>query len=528
VPAGVQQQVTLVTEKYGGANTALQFSQIPREQSPLMQNAWMSKIGAIAKRPGTIPVTATPLGSPILHLTTYKASPSQSANEDIYAASGTTLYKYDGNETLVPLTMNNPLNQADIYTVGFTNSKLTSRMIIGDGGDLKECDGSVVKNVTPAANDPSPAPKNALSDINAKGHKFLWEYSGHVFSSPGTNEVFYSKRYEYDYWPETQYFQLIADNDYVNGPGIAFDTVCLIPMRRGWCILTGENFDNFDTSKFLNTTRGVVAPRSIQKVTYPNGVQTIVFLSDDEVHEVYLAVVDGGGRIYATRSIMQGQIDFKKVGLTEEEKAAAVGFFDPEQGIYLLSFQRQGVNYTWVYDTRNGQWYPDWLTFSAKSYVMYNNVRYFAGNSGHLHKFDENLYSDWNDKNKTSGTPVHFRRYSPLLRLEFSGYESYWDYYLIESRQWIVPSKLDVIVIFSNSSGAVDDDTNWGNTIAAWDISPWDEAQWANADFTDVVNAPNRRVFKKKAKYVQVLWDNPRDEPVEIYSDKWIGRVSGL
>ena len=162
-------------------------------------------------------------------------------------------------------------------------------------------------------------------------------------------------------------------------------------MRRGWNILSGVNFDDFDTSKFLNTNRGVIAPRTIQKLTYPDGVQTIAFLSDDEMHEVYLSVVDGGGRIYATRSIMQGQVKFSEIGLTDAEKAAAVGFFDPEKGIYLLSFQKAGVNCTWAYDIRNRQWYPDWLTFNAKTYVLFKNVRYFGGTMKHLCKFVEQV-----------------------------------------------------------------------------------------------------------------------------------------
>lgn len=527
MPAGIQQQVTLLTEGYGGVNNAKQFSQLPREQSPRMQNGYMSKVGAISKRPGTSPVTTSALAANIEYLTTYKSSPDASASPEIYAASGTTLYKFDGTDTLDALTMTNALESSDIYTVGFTNSLLTSRLIIGDGGDLKQCDGSAVTDITPAADDSSPAPANVLDDVNAKGCKFIFEYSGHIFISPGTNELFYSKRYEFDYVPETFYFFLVNDNDFINGQGQAFDNVCLIPMRRGWAILTGVTFDDFEADKFLNTTRGVIAPRSIAKLTYPDGTQTIAFLADDEVHEVYTALIDGGGRQYATRSLMKDKIDFSVLGLTEDEKEVAVGFFDASRSIYLLSFQVDSVNYTYVYDVRNREWYTDWLTFNAKAYVSLEATTYFAGSLKHLCKFDEDLYTDWNESTQTTGTEVHFRRYSPLLSLEFSGYSSYWDYYLLEARQWLVPSTLDLYVIFSNQTVTSSDEAAWKNSVAVWDTATWDVSQWANLEYTDIVNAPNRRVFKKKAKYVQLLWDNPRDEPVEVYKDQWYGRTSG-
>jgi hypothetical protein len=526
MPAGYQQLVPLLTEGYAGVNTAQQFSQLPREQSPRMQNAYMPKIGAIGKRPGSIPVTTSALAANIEHLAVYKSSPSSTASGEIYASSGVTLYKLVG-AALTALTMTNALNQGDIYTFGFTNAGLTSIMVIGDKASLKQCDGAIVKNIVAAANDPSPAPPNQLAAVNAKGARFVWEYSGHVFISPGTNELFYTKRYEFNYVPDTQYFQLVNDNDYVNGCGVIYDSVCLVPMRRGWAVISGVNFDNFDASKFLNTARGVIAPHTVDKITYPTGEQTVVFLSDDGVHEIYIAVLEGGGRIYSTRSIMQETIDFAAIGLTEAEKAAAVGYFDNENIRYMLSFLKNGVNYTWVYDTRNRQWYPDWLTFSAKSYVMLNTVLYFGGTMKKLCKFDVDLYSDWNETTKTTGTPVHFLRYSPLLSFEFSGYSSYWDYYLLEARQWLVPSVIDLYVIFNNSEVTASDEAAWKNSVAVWDEATWDESQWANMEYTDIVNSPNRRTFKKKSKYVQTLWDSPRDEPLEIFKDLWIGRLSG-
>jgi hypothetical protein len=522
-----KQYAELDTPSYGGANTALQFSLIPRNQSPKMQNAYMDEDGDISKRPGTIPVTTTALGAPIQHLTTYKASASPSSAEEIYAASGTTLYKFNGTTALTGLTMTATLNRADIHTTGFTNSALTSRLLIGDGAALKQCDGSTVTTVTPAADDTAPAPANGLTTVNGKGIKFIWEHTGHVFVSPGNNELYYSKRYEYDYFPTTQYFFLVNDNDYVNGNGISFDNVCLVPMRRSWGILTGINFDDFKADSFLNTNHGVIAPRSIQKITYPDGTQSIVFLSDNAVHEVFTAILDGGGRQYATRSLMQGKIDFSKLGLTDAEKAAAVGVFHAEKFLYLLSFQKGGVNYTYVYDTRNKEWYTDWLTINAKVYVSLNGTLYFGGATGHLHKFDENLYSDWNESTKTTGTPIYFKRYSPAVSLEFSGFESMWDAYVVETKQWFVPASLDITIIFAANTDVLANAIK--NQVFVEDISQWDVAKYLNVDFTDAINEAGEIIFdySRLSKYVQVLLENNRDQPVKVFKEKWKGRTSG-
>lgn len=527
MPAGYQLQVELLTEGYLGCNTALQFSQLNRQQSPRMQNAWQPKIGAIGKRPGTVPVTTATLSSPIPYLTKYKISPSVSAVEEIYAASNLVLYKYNGAGTLTPLTMTNALASNVLNTTGFTNSILTSVLVIGDGGSLKRCDGSTVVNITPAADKPSPNPPNVLASVNALGCKFVWQYNGHIMISPGTNEFFYTDRYEFDYVSQVQYFFLVNDNDFINGNGLAFDSVCLIPLRRSWAILTGTNLDNFAANTYLNTAYGVIAPKSITKLTYPDGTQTIAYMSDNEAHEIFTAINDGGGRQYATRSLMKDKIDFNALGLTVAEKAAIVGTFDARRSLYLLSFQKSGVNFTYAYDVRNREWYTDWLTFNAQSYVSLGSDTYFSGATGHLHKFDDNLYSDWNESTQVTGTPVYFKRYTPLLSLEFSGYSSYWDYYLIEARQFFGPSSLDLTIVFSNTSENVNYNSAWRLNVAVHGVSRYGQARYANLFYTDIVNAPSRKVFKKKSKYVQALWENSRDEGLEIYKDSWLGRKSG-
>jgi hypothetical protein len=152
--------------------------------------------------------------------------------------------------------------------VGFTDTSLTSRLIIGDGTRLLGCDGTTVAWITPAANLPSPQPANELTAINDLGCRFVWSYKRQIFISPGTNKVFYSLPYKFDYFPEVNVEVISNNNDIVNGCGVAFDNVMLVPMRRGWNVWTGSDINDFQSKEFLNTTDGVIAPRSIVKLTY--------------------------------------------------------------------------------------------------------------------------------------------------------------------------------------------------------------------------------------------------------------------
>lgn len=516
----VQQVATLEPKGFDGQNTVLNPADLPLESQAQAKNAIMREFGTIGKRDGSQPVTTTALGATIEHLTPYKSSPT--ASPDLLAASGTTLYKFNGTDTLAAQTMTNALNTADVYSVDFTNSTLISRLVIGDGASLKGYDGTAVANITPAADDPAPAAPNGLTSINAKGHKYVWTYSYHVFSSPGNNEVYYSKRYEFDYWPTTQYFYLVRENDYVNGPGVPFDNVLLVPMRRGWNIISGTTFDNFDSSQFLNTTYGVIAPRSIAKVNYPTGEQTVIFLSDDGVHEVFIASANVS-KVYATRSLMKTEIDFSI--FTDAEKAAAHASFDADNNQYKLFIKSGTIQYCYVMDTRNKKWYVWTFPWDVHPSIRFNEVSYFAGTTGHLHKFDPNLYTDWNESTKTTGTTVDFDVYGSIVSFEFSGYPAYLDYYMVEAKQWTITATLDVYLVYATDMVSIPDALK--NQVFVWGVTPWGQGQWANLNYTSILNNAKRLAIKKKGFYFQRRFRNNRDEPVLIYREKYIGRLSG-
>lgn len=527
MPPGRQPFSIIETNQYGGVNTALQFSQLDNSQSPRMRNGYQTKLRAIGKRPGTAPVTDSPLSQPIEYLTHYKGE-VHSGEPEIYGSSGTSLFKYNGNQ-MISQTMNVPLDSPNIYTEGFKNASGDVRMIIADGGALKQYDASTgtVSLVTPASDDPSPTPGNILSTVNGLGIKYVWVHKQTLWVSDGSDVVWYFKRYEFDYIPSVQYEQLVRNNDYVNGPGFSFNDVLLIPMRRGWNITTGTTVDDIKADNWLNTLAGVIAPRSIARITYPNeGYQTIAYLSDDGPHEIYnVADLQGGQSQYSTRPMMKDLIDWESIGFTEQEKENATGHYDATLNIYILSLTRAGEKVVYCYDTRNRQWYT-WDSVRMNSFVSLGGL-YFSDETGHLKKFDSNLYSDWEDKDLTIGQPVFFQRYTPLQSFEFTGFQSYWDYYLVESRQWLVPSNIDVHVIFTNTEITDEIEAAWKNEVAVYDVSEYDLASYANLSYTDIVNEPNELIFHSKAKYTQSLWMNNRNEPVEIYKDRWKGRVSG-
>lgn len=523
MPTDQQQPIEIDVDTFLGLNTALQPTSLEKGQWRSLKNAYMSKIKANAKRPGSAPVTASALVASIKHLASYKSSSTSSPA--ILAASGTTLYKFNGTDTLTAQTMTNPLNTSDIYTEDFTNSALTSRMIIGDGASLKGYDGTTVANIAPAVDDPAPASPNGLTSINAKGHKFVWAHSYHIFSSPGNNELYYSKRYEYNYWPTTQFFYLVRENDFINGCGVSFDNVCLIPMRRGWNIITGTNFDDFDSSQFLNTSQGVIAPRTIKKTTYPDGTQTVIFLSDDGVYEVFMVSTIGGTRIYATRPLMKDLIDFTSIGFSEAEKAASYSTYDETLSLYMLYIKRGTEQYAYCLDTRSKQWFVWTFHFDVMPSLRFEGVLYFAGSTGHLHKYDLTLASDWNESTKTTGTPIDWDVYTDVIPFENSGFASMLDFLLVWAKQFPSTSTIDVeinlysgteqIVNFVNNQYMVYGETSWGAGI------------WFNLNFTDLTTRPARKSIHKKSYFFQVRFRNPRDELVEMYRYRLSGRTSG-
>jgi len=485
----------------------------------------------------TLQLNTTELVSVFAELITdgdsYPAINTTRFREELLAVSGDTLYGYYNGE-LQPAVMTDVLSSPDVYTVPFTDSSASSVLLIADGGSLKYYDGYEVKEVTPAANDTDPLPPNNLTTINALGIKYVWSYSDFVFVSTGGRSLFYSKRYSYRYFPSVREEIYVRGNDYFTGPGIAFANVMLIPMRRNWAVLLGTQFaepsatDPFVGGRYLNTIDGNISPRGYTKITYPTGGQTIAYLSDDGVYEIFdTGFIDTGVRQYSTRSLMKDKLDFNEYGFTIAEKESAVMWFDSTTSWMLLKIRRADEFWVFKFDTRNQEWYGPWrFPWDVTAFEKWDGINYFAGDTGLLHVLNEDLYSDWDDKEKTTGTPIDFDVYSGLLSFEFTGEGSYLHRYIIESQQWKVKSTLDVAIIYGN--GITNLPSALKNEIFVWDVSGWDDAQWANFDFTDVVNGAKSLVIHRKSKYFQRRWRNNRDEPTLILREAFKGTISNV
>jgi YD repeat-containing protein len=522
-----ERPITVDVPNFLGLNTVQKPGSLVQGQWRAMKNAYQADLGDCTKRPGSVPVTTAALAATIKYMTEFKATASN-VTPDLLATSGTTLYKYDGASTLTAQTMTNALTSSDIYSVPFTNAGSVSILFITDGGSVKRYNagspGAVV-NITPAADDAAPAPANNLTALNAKLPIYCWVHKDYLFISDGKDAIYYAKKFQFDYFPTTYFNRFVRANDYITGPGITYSDVCMIPMRRGWGMLTGSEYNDFNGNVFLNTVNGCISGRSIQRITRPDGTQSILYLSDDGVYEIFdTGAINSGSRQYSTRALMKEKIDFNAIGFTDAEKKAAASYFDVTFNLYMLIIKRGTTSYAYCMDIRNGEWYV-WTNIIAESLIRSNGTLYFGGTDRLLKKFDPTLASDWNESTKTTGTPVDWDVITDVIALEESGFASMLDYILIWAKQYSSKSTIDLFV--NKFSGTDEYDALIKNQYMIWGTGIWGQAAWYNLNFTDLVGKPVRKPYKKKSYFFQLRFHNNRDELVKLYHYKLTGRSSG-
>jgi hypothetical protein len=458
----------------------------------------------------------------------YPTTSTTSFTSELLASSGTSLYSFY-NADFHAATMTNAFASSDIYTVGFTNTALASILFITDGGAIKKYNGSAVSLIAPAPDDAAPAPANGMASVNLLNPIYCWVYNGYLFVSNGKDVAYFSKLYEFDYFPVTFYRRWVRNNDYMTGPGVSYGNVMLIPMRRGWGVMTGSNDGSFVGNIFLNSVSGNIAPRAIAKLTYPDGSQTVAYLSDDGVYEIYdTGFIDssgGGSRNYATRSLMKDKFDFSDIGFTEAEKIGASAYFDSILNMYILTIYRGTNKYAIVYDVRNHEWTGKWENIKAESTVRWKDTLYYAGETKLLHAYDATLATDYDNLARSTGTIVDWDCYLDVIMMENTGFQSYLDYLIVNAKNYPTSSTIDITIVGTSDTSVYEDAVQ--SSYAAWDVSLWDFCVLVNADFSTIVGAPSRTLIKKKAYFFQVRLQNNRDELVELYKMKFIGRSSG-
>jgi hypothetical protein len=528
-----EKHITVDVPQFLGLNTVKRPGGLAPGQWRAMKNAYQVDLDDCTKRPGSIPVTTSALAATIKYMTEYKSSASN-VTPDLLATSGTTLYKFDGTSTLTAQTMTNALTSSDIYSVPFTNGTSVSILFITDGGSVKKYTAGspgVVVNITPAADDPAPAPANNLATLNGQAPIYCWIHKDYLFFSMGKDAVYYMKKFQFDYAPTTYFNRFVRHNDYITGPGITYSDVCMIPMRRGWGVLTGSDAgevnsaDPFKGDVFLNTMNGCISGRTIQRITKPDGTQTVVYLSDDGVYEIFdNGYINSGSRQYSTRALMKEKIDFNAIGFTDAEKKAAVSYFDVTYNLYIMLIKHAGTNYAYCMDIRNGEWYL-WVNINGETLIRSNGTLYFGGTDMLLKKFDPTLATDWNESTKTTGTPVDWDVITDVIAMEETGFASMLDYILVWAKQYSTKSTIDMYV--NKFSGTDEYDALVKNQIMIWGTGVWGQAAWYNVNFTDLVGKPVRLPFKKKSYFFQLRFRNNRDELAKLYHYKLMGRSSG-
>lgn len=492
--------------RFNGINTSASFSEIDITQSRNMVNMLPNSLGGLAKRNGTVPLNTTAIG-PIKTLCNFR---KDSVNS-ILATSGNTLYKLVNNE-FVAQQMVNPFDSPFIDYAQFKDQNGNEVLIIADAGWLKIYNGTSVADIVPAANDASPLPPNDLANIRQKMIKGCVVHNTRLVIWDKSDTIWHSKIGYHDYFPNTDYQRFVRENDRVQ-TCVTYRGALLVLMRRHIGVLFGHDRDNW-SQDFLDTTNGCIAPRTVQTVIYPSGDQEIFYLSDNGVHAIYAIdtqSLDSSAR-YSTKNMISQSIDWEGLGVTKTEWENAVALF--YNGKYWLTYKK-GTEYKGlVFDTTTKQWYP---IENIKADAMYHDddTFYFAGESGLLKTFEKGTNSDWNEKAKTTGTPVNMYWYSKLMTPKLTGYDHFWDVLMVEAKQFEQVSTLDVEVnTYKDQYSAP---SALKTAVFVWGETKWGESQYANPNLTDHVNNAKRLKAFVKGQYAQIKLSNNRDEPVEIY-----------
>jgi hypothetical protein len=503
----------LEIDRFNGLNNAVAFQDIDITQSRKMLNGLPGSIGSLKKRSGTVPLTETPLTNPVRSLF------SSSYSGGILGVSGSNLYSFDhilNKWTEEVMTV--PLSDYwDVDMAEFKDESGQDVVMIVDGGKLKYWDGYDVKEVTPAANDESPLPANDLAKINNNQLKGCLVHNTRlVLWSPG-DTLWHSKIGYYDYFPQTDYQRFVREGDGIQ-TCVSYGGALVVFMREHVAVLFGHDREDW-AQDFLDTNNGCLNPKTVRTVTFPDGRQEIFYLSYDGVHAIRTIntlSLDNSAR-YASRSVTDKKVDWKSLGVERTEWAQdATAYF--HEGLYWLIYKKDGQYKGLVFDTMSEQWFP---IENVKANVFLGNEHglLFAGDDGHMRTFDEESWTDWDDKAKTAGTPIDFYWYSKIMTPKLTGHEHFWDILMIEAQQFPVSSTLDVEV---NTYSQNFTKAKAVKTAAfVWGVTEWGESEWANEKLTDLLNNAKRLRTFLKGQYAQIKLSNNRNEPIELYNIKY-------
>jgi len=215
---------------------------------------------------------------------------------------------------------------------------------------------------------------------------------------------------------------------------------------------------------------------------------------------------------YSTKSVTKN-ISWEALGVSNAEWTEAVAQF--RDGKYWFVYPKGSEWLGLVYNTLDSEWYPV-DDIEARSFYQDENYFYYAGDNGQLRVFDDTLYSDWDDVAKTTATAVNAYWYSKLMNPKLTGLDHFWDVLMIEARQFMDTSSIDVEV--NTYSGQYSLLQAIATSILIIGQTPIGVGQIANINLTDIINEAKRLETFLKGQYAQIKLANNRDEPFEVFS----------
>ena len=420
---------------------------------------------------------------------------------ELLAVSQNKLQKV-ASVSLTPVT--GTLTSDNIKMLTYKNRSIEDRVLIADGGKLKQYNGTSVTEVTPREPNTDEQTSPGLNDLSVlTNFRTFAMKKDRIFAAAHPtvkNRVHFSYFDPYlgyavfDYFPSAYFFDVaVEDNDEIVELKVFRDALIILCKRSIWALYgDGASLMDYELVK-INVPKGCVSPGSVQEVG-----NNLFYLADDHIYSLFSTE-----RNFVSAQIMSAPIQpiLKSVGLSDKEKAASI-FFDNK---YYLSFP-SGL--TLVYDVTIEAW-TKYTNIPATSYLVVNGELHFSTNDGYIHKFDENKYSDdgypipfvMKTKILDFGMPIQEKKLRRmwLLQKQWAGYESSFDLHaLVDQFAQVRLTDLGV-------------DTGEG-IGARWDSSSWDKAVW---DFSETTQ--HELKLRNKGKSIQLQVSNCNvDEPLTI------------
>ncbi|WNS74235.1 hypothetical protein RRV45_15095 [Bacillus sp. DTU_2020_1000418_1_SI_GHA_SEK_038] len=413
----------------------------------------------------------------------------------------------ESNGNLSPIT--GSLTGSDVQMISYKDRNVGDVVLFADGGKLKHYQAGVVSEVTPHAADTNEQTDPGLNDLaNLTNFRALAIKQDRIYAAAHPTvknrlsfchhdpKIGYAA---YDYWPAIFFTDIATDNnDVINQLEVFRDGLVVLCENSIWFLRgDGRTINDFDQQK-INVPTGCIAPNSVKIVG-----NELFYLAEDGLYAMYSTDQNYVSARLVSTLVSEGRIlssienTLKSIPLADKRKA--VGHYHDNK--YYLSFP-SGL--ALVYDTILQCW-TKFTNIQANSFLTKEGVLFFASNSGHIYKFDENVYSD-------DGEAIPFmlktKNFDFGYEVQDKKYRKFWTIarqYDAEQSIFNLSAKVDYIDV-DIEQVSTDESQAWGEGI-------WGESYWG---YRDVVQ--NELRIQKRGKNIQlIITNNEVDQPLTIY-----------